>query len=287
VTLQAGCDFVWGEISLSSLEYRDERAFLPFSGLPAAALRARLFYGLPHDKRRRIFRLFAPRRYSALQRLRRVERAGYSLAPFDEHRCIFVHLPKTAGVSVARGLFGGLGGGHSHIGLYQIVFSEREFHNYFKFTFVRNPWDRLLSAYEFLRDGGMDEADRRWAEQHGRHFDDFDDFVRGWVNEENVLSYIHFVPQYRFLCAPFSRRILVDSIGRFEQLESDFDLVCRRLGLTGVQLPHHNRGPRAGERRDLREHYTLAARRIVERVYRTDIELFGYSFDAKPDRQMD
>jgi hypothetical protein len=195
-------------------------------------------------------------------------------------------LPKAAGVSVARGLFGGLGGGHAQIGLYQIVFPEREFHDYFKFAFVRNPWDRLLSAYEFLRAGGMDEEDRRWAERHGRQFDDFDDFVRRWVNEENVLSYIHFVPQYRFLCAPFSRRILVDWLGRFEQLENDFDLVRTRLGLTSTRLPHHNEGPRARERRDFREHYTPAARRIVERVYRTDIELLGYSFDGKPDRRV-
>lgn len=281
-----GCGSGRGAIPLSSLEYRDERAFLPLSGLPAAALRGRLFYGFPHDTRRRIFKLLAPRRYSALQRLRRGESAGYSLAPYDEHRCIFVHLPKAAGVSVARGLFGGLGGGHAQMGLYQIVFAEWEFRDYFKFTFVRNPWDRLLSAYEFLRGGGMDETDRRWAEQHVQQFDDFDDFVRRWVNEQNVLSYVHFVPQYRFLCAPFSRRVLVDWIGRFEQLENDFDLVRRRLGLTSVQLPHHNEGPRARERRDFREQYTPAARRIVERVYRTDIELLGYSFDGNPERQV-
>lgn len=270
-----------------SLPYRDERAFLPFSALPTAALiPGRLFYGFPHDTRRRIFELLARRRYSALQKLRSTESAGYSLAPYDEHRCIFVHLPRAAGVSVARALFGGLGGGHAHIGLYQIAFAEREFREYFKFTFVRNPWDRLLSSYEFLQRGGMDEKDRRWAEQHGQQFNDFDDFVRRWVNEENVFSFIHFVPQYRFICAPFSRRILVNWIGRFEQLEDDFDIVRRRLGLASVQLPHHNEGPRARERRDFREHYTPAARRIVERVYRTDIELLGYSFDGKSERQV-
>jgi hypothetical protein len=267
---------------LSTLQYRDERAFLPFSALPAAALRGRLFYAFPHDTRRRIFKLLAPRKYSALQSFRHGESVGYSLAPYDEHRCIFVHVPKAAGVSVARGLFGGLGGGHAHIGLYQIVFAEREFHDYFKFTFVRNPWDRLLSTYEFLRGGGMDETDRYWAKQHLQEFDDFDDFVRRWVNEENVRWHIHFVPQYRFFCAPFTRRVLVDWIGRFEQLESDFDLVRGRLGLADAELPHHNEGPRADERRDFREHYTPAARRIVERVYRTDIKLLGYSFDGSP-----
>jgi Sulfotransferase family len=275
-----------GAIPLWSLEYQDELTYLPFSGLPGVALRGRLFYTFPHDTRRRIFRLSAPRRYNALQRLRHRESAGYSLAPYDEHRCIFVHVPKTAGVSASRGLFGGLGGGHAPIGLYQIVYAAREFHDYFKFTFVRNPWDRLLSAYEFLRDGGMDETDRRWAEQRVQQFDNFDDFVRRWVNEENVLSYVHFVPQYRFLCAPFSHRILMDWIGRFEQLENDFDLVRRRLGLTGAHLHHHNEGPRARERRDFREHYTPAARRIVERVYRIDIELLGYSFDGKSERRV-
>ncbi len=143
--------------------FRDERAFFPFSTAPSIALLSGLlFYCLPHDIRRRIVAGFAPQMFRDLEQFRASTRAGpYSLQPFDRLRCIFVHIPKAASVSVCRGLFGELAGGHAHIGVYQLAFSHLEFSSYFKFAFVRNPWDRLFSAYAFLRDGGMDESDRR------------------------------------------------------------------------------------------------------------------------------
>ena len=121
--------------------FRDERAFFPFSTAPSIALLGgRLFYCLPHDIRRRIVAGFAPQMFRDLEQFRAGTRAGpYSLQPFDRLRCIFVHIPKAAGVSVCRGLFGGLAGGHAHIGVYQLAFSHLEFSSYFKFAFVRNP----------------------------------------------------------------------------------------------------------------------------------------------------
>lgn len=262
--------------------YLDERAFPPFRTLPSAALvPGRLFYGLPHDTRRRAAALIAPDRYRALQKLRVGEAAsGYSLKPFDSLKCIFIHVPKAAGVSVCRALFGGLAGGHTHIGMYQMVFSKTEFADYFKFTFVRNPWDRLLSAYAFLQSGGLDESDRQWSRANLHQFETFEDFVLGWVTEANIISHIHFIPQYRFVCLPFSKRIGVDFVGRYEHLERDFAHVRDRLGLEStVKLPHHNRGPGAARPGDFRRHYTAAMREVVERVYAQDIELFGYTWD--------
>jgi hypothetical protein len=90
------------------------------------------------------------------------------------------------------------------------------------------------------------------------------------------------VPQYRFLCAPFSTRIAVDFVGRYEQLDRDFSYVRQRLGLDpSIRLPHHNRGPQASAGGDYRRHYTAAMREVVDRVYREDIELFGYSFEPR------
>jgi len=240
---------------------------------------SRIFYLLPHQIRRSSAALIVPGRFKELQDLRRADiSAEGSLRPFDEHRCIFVHVPKAAGVSISKGLFGCLGGSHMDIGLYQVVYSKREFDDYFKFTFVRNPWDRLLSAYSFLRSGGMHEADKRWAQANIVGYPTFEDFVLNWVSEENVLTYVHFVPQYRFVCAPFSRDLLVDFVGHYEHLARDFEYVRSRLDLDGVDLPHHNGGPEATRRADFRHHYTSEMRRVVERVYQVDLDLFGYSF---------
>ena len=261
--------------------FQDETAFRPFKHASSPTLAVgRAFYFLPHDARRRLVSILRHNEYEALQRLRRTPPSSHihSFSPFDERRCIFVHIPKSAGVAVARALFEGLGGGHAHVGLYEIVFSRQEFDSYFKFTFVRNPWDRLLSAFLSLKHGGMDEHDRRWASSHG-HLD-FEAFVTQWLNETSALSQIHFVPQYRFICAPYTRRLAVDFVGRFEQLDTDFDYVRSRLGLgDSPRLTLENVGPTDRRCSNFRDYYTPRMREIVGRVYRRDIDLLGYAFD--------
>ena len=68
-----------------------------------------VYFKLPYELRRKIAKTAFPSKYSALQNLRvRLPDAAdsASLRPFVEHRCIFIHIPKTAGVSVNAGLFG-------------------------------------------------------------------------------------------------------------------------------------------------------------------------------------
>ena len=124
----------------------------------------------------------------------------------DEFRCIFIHIPKTAGTSVSETLFGRAS---RHVPYFEYERANPwKFRRYFKFAFVRNPWDRLVSTYFFLHKGGMNEADRRWAAQHIPAYPDFDTFVRDWVTPGNVRSWVHFLPQHYFICDDqFSFRI--------------------------------------------------------------------------------
>ena len=245
-------------------------------------LGAKLINGLPHDARRRASAILNSHRFRRYQELRRTETPeGFSFAQFDRLRCIFVHIPKAAGVSISRSLFGNLGGGHVVIGAYRVVYSKTEFESYFKFSFVRNPWDRLVSAYDFLEQGGLNDDDRRWWSEHGMgRYRDFEDFVRNWVTRENVETSLHFLPQYRYLCAPFTRSICVDFVGSYEHLDRDYPYVRERLGLPpDGELLHLNKTPTASTTaRDFRGYYTAETRAIVAEVYREDIELFGYSF---------
>ena len=73
------------------------------------------------------------------------------LKVFDKKKCIFFHIPKTAGISLVKALFGDLDWGHRDVKYYRNVFNKKKFDSYFKFTFVRNPYDRLFSAYSFLK----------------------------------------------------------------------------------------------------------------------------------------
>lgn len=235
------------------------------------------FAALVLELRRALFRLRQAERWRELQQLRRsTDPDGYSLAAFDRLRCIFVHVPKCAGVAISSALFGSLAGGHRNIRTYQLVFSRREFGSYFKFAFVRNPWDRLASAYSFLRRGGFSPADRAWARANLDRYPDFRSFVRGWVREENVGRWNHFLPQTHFLC--IGDVLALDFIGYYENLAEDYELVRARLGVGGPLVERNAPGGRRppGQFETL---YDEETRRIVADVYRRDVELLGYEFD--------
>lgn len=207
------------------------------------------------------------------QRLRRSEAWGYSLEPFDQYRCIYVHIPKTAGVSVAKALFGNYGAGHVPITMHRRIFGDVLFDQYFKFTFVRNPWDRVVSAYTFLQKGGMDREDKAFAARHIAPYADFDEFVRRWLTPENAHRSLHFRPQADWLCLR-DGTLAVDYIGHFERIAEDFQVICKRLGIE-ADLGHHN----ASQRRDYREYYTDETAGIVGDVYRRDVTLCEYQYD--------
>jgi hypothetical protein len=236
-----------------------------------------------HRYRRLMFACTHPLRFRDLQRKRRLEsREGYSFKPFIDRRCIFVHIPKCAGVSVARSLFGNLAGGHTTMRTYEIAFTPEEFATFFKFTIVRNPWDRVLSAFLFLKKGGMNEADRAWAEKHLSRFHDFNGFVRYGLTSREVRLGTHFRQQCDFICIDRAEPA-VDFIGFYENLGADFDYISQRLNLRASLLSANKNESRT---RDYQSYYSEETRSIVAKVYADDIRLLGYTFDNRNLRQM-
>ena len=204
----------------------------------------------------------------------------YSFRPFIQNQCIFVHIPKTAGVSVCKSIFGNLAGGHKTVQHYQLIFCKNDFDRYFKFTFVRNPWDRVFSAYHFLKKGGMNESDKKWSTENLSAYGDFDEFVKRWLNISNINQYIHFIPQYRFLCLPNERQLLVDFLGLFENIQDDFEFIKNKLSLDrNIVFSHENKTHSDNKKLNYRDFYTNETRDIISIVYEKDIKLLGYNFD--------
>jgi len=187
----------------------------------------------------------------------------------DRHRCIFIHIPKTAGSSVARALFGGESR-HAPYSDFQRA-NPHKFRRYFKFAFVRHPLDRLVSSFHFLRAGGMNEIDRRWAAETLSPFADFREFVVRWIDEDTIGSFVHFRPQAAFV-ADERGTLQVDFVGRFENLDEDFRTVAQRLG-RDITLPLYNQSGH----RHYSEYYDAETTAIVRRVYVRDFRLFGYA----------
>lgn len=196
----------------------------------------------------------------------------YWLAPeqqmhrtFHENRAIFVHIPKAAGSSVCQALFG------HQVGHYTIeewrAMNPQAVRKYFTFSFVREPLDRLHSAFSYLRRGGMNKIDLMFAERNHLPRIDFAEFVERLAVEPQLQQWIHFRPQHEFIQA--GDRTLVDFVGRFENLEADFAAVAKRLG-RDIALPKLNKSEKPPVAFD------AATKALARQIYEKDYQAFCY-----------
>jgi hypothetical protein len=205
------------------------------------------------------------------------------------HRFIMIHVNKAAGTSMLRAL-GPLGTNPPRDRLSRMknklhltrdyrrkffpthttakdarkALPPEVFDEFFKFAFVRNPWDWLLSTYHYLCNTPTHRHHRRVAAMGS--FAEYVDFeiARG------VRS------QSAFVCD--GDEVIVDYVGRFETIDEDFASVCRRVG-ADVSLPHVNRTTH----NDYREYYDDRLAATVGEHWKQDVALFGYGFDGLQD----
>ena len=146
--------------------------------------------------------------------------------------------------------------------------------NFFSFSFVRNPYDRLLSAYRYLMyvSDRPDDIGMRAAVLH--QYADFEEFIRGGLRDDPaVQAWWHFRSQTSFLIDR-QGRIGVSSIGRFENLVADFATIRARLGF-GEALPWLNKSATRPAR--YQDAYTAQTAAIVADFYHDDFCRLGYS----------
>jgi hypothetical protein len=191
---------------------------------------------------------------------------------FQKNKCIFIHIPKTAGVSVATSLIGNRIGHLSALD-YKVVFGKENFHSFFKFAFVRNPFTRLISAYEFMQNGGYGSVDDKITSVVKR-YDNLDDFVMKYLTPGTAKAIRHFRPQHFFICNSRGN-LMIDYLGRFEELEKDYDCIRQRIG-AGEPLKKLN--ITKSTKLLLKDYYSNkeVLKRVVS-IYKKDFTLFGYS----------
>jgi len=225
------------------------------------------------------FKIYGCRNPSEVEELRNAifpsPKGSYSLKPYYDSNTIFVHITKSAGTSIAKSLYGSLPY-HYTASQYQVIFGPKRFRKCFKYTFVRNPWDRIYSAFTYLKGGGWNEDDKKWAEDNLSGIDDFNVFILDWLTPKRLESHIHFWPQLKFL-TDWKGKVLVDYIGHFETIELDFQAICLKTGLQG-SLMHTN----ASNRNSYTDIYSEAAIAKVAYLYKKDIASFGYTFRSNP-----
>ncbi|TVQ46862.1 MAG: hypothetical protein EA365_04210 [Gloeocapsa sp. DLM2.Bin57] len=214
--------------------------------------------------------------------LEKIKKVGNPYREYNhKYQCIFVHIPKTAGTSFGRTIFENRDPSVSHTDcFYYRVFEPELFKQYFKFTFVRNPWDRLVSNYTyFLRSDHVNASQPSKATKFLTNYQDFESFVIDLENpqmREYLFTLGHFRPQYEFIC-DYKLNLLVDYLGYFETLQEDFDKIVIKLNRPELELPYLNPSKKG---KDYKDYYTDRTKKIVGELYKTDIDLFGYSFEG-------
>lgn len=192
---------------------------------------------------------------------------------FNIHSCIFIHIPKTAGSSILAAISDNdYYRDHCDYSVYLRASPER-FRQYLKFCFVRNPFDRLVSTFRYLASGGNQMDDLTFKSQFDQQGIGFERFVLDFLNQDNIYAHTLFKPQHHYIFN-FNHEVMVDYIGRYENLTEGYTEVMQRLGVTSA-LPTINRTP--GQRTSLKEYYSKPE--VIDKVlqlYRLDFELLGY-----------
>lgn len=212
-------------------------------------------------------------------------RAYRRSSAFRQAGVVMIHVPRAAGTSLSFELYGRFIGHFSVSEL--LAVAPGDVRALPRFAVVRNPWDRLVSAWSFARRGfSLIEPESEPSESKAPRirirgerqyqvpeFDTFDRFVREWLAGRDVhrLDGV-FRPQVDYVIDAAGATPL-DMLGRYEQL----DAVAAWLGeVTGRQfsLPRLN----ASERGTYRQHYSPELARIVGDIYAADIKAFGYDY---------
>ena len=194
----------------------------------------------------------------------------------DKLQCIFIHIPKCAGSSINLDLkLTSVGfSGHSPASCHFDYTNQ----GYFSFTFVRNPYDRVASAYKYFK---KLVPGHRWYKRNSIIADlanelDFNGFV-GHINDFKLLmkreegsyeSGIHFQPFSYFLDEP------IDFIGQYENIQHDYFSIRSKLNLPIKNLPKTN----STNNLKYQELYNENTKSIVYNTYKEDIKKYNYKF---------
>jgi len=189
-----------------------------------------------------------------------------------KYNAIFIHIPKTGGSSIAKsmGLYGNKsirsawGNRRQHFTMSELLqegcITEEEKEQYFKFSFVRNPFDRMVSLYLYQNRGVKKPNFPKYI---------YSTFKRIKNCTEKRLFYFRKQSDYLF----YNEVCVVDFIGRFESIKTDFKKISNRLNII-FKLPHLKKS----KRKHYRTYYDIGSRKIVKQFYEADLEKFGYSY---------
>lgn len=212
------------------------------------------------------------------------------------YKCVFIHIPKNGGASIERMIWKPeeltednlwMGFKTLHRNAYQTgalqhlyarnvrkAVGEKIYEEYFTFSMVRNPWDKVISQFLYLQK----RSDLRSFLQVPRHVS-----FKKYLETITKRPHVHWNPQVRFV-QDDNGEVMVDHIARFEDYQKEAEYILNKIGCIDafnedghLRLPHVNKSSRG----PYWEYYDDESKEMVADIYKEDIAFFDYSFDEE------
>ena len=204
----------------------------------------------------------------------------------EKHNFLFIHIYKNAGTSITSALspFALSNGGWmaykilkklnistpffdphpfpSHIKAPDIIdiLGREKFASLFSFAIIRNPWDWQVSLYKYML-----KEEAHFQHELVKELGSFEEYIK-WRCKNDVTCQKDFIYSE-------NNELLVNYVGRYENLESDFNKICDHIGIS-ASLPRMN----VSNTKPYQEYYTEKTKDLVRQAYELDINTFDYSF---------
>ena len=183
-----------------------------------------------------------------------------------KYKFCFIHIEKCAGTSIRDALsknlkirhfkslfyFGPMKGiGGQKAVDYINMLGKKEYEKYFSFAIVRNPFDRLVSWYLYDNFG----------------LNSFESWIKYFFEKINILQMDHLLDD--------KGNIAVKYIGRFENLQNEFDIIADKIGIERIILPHKKKYL---SEKNYKDFYSKELRLFVEKKLEKEIKFLNYKF---------
>ena len=188
---------------------------------------------------------------------------------YKNQKIIFVHIQKSGGTSVLK--FFKNKKNHNKI-KHDIKYLQKKKENindYFKFTIIRNPWDRMVSFYHYHKQNLIKGKviSETWEYIKNLKFHEFlnsHEFHK-WASRNNIVDYI-----------TYKNKIYIDYFINFEKLKDDFEIIKKISGKCGI-LPITNKS----KHENYNKYYNEKSKKIIEELFERDIDFFKFKFGKK------
>ena len=150
---------------------------------------------------------------------------------------------------------------HDDIIIAKKIIPKEIFDSYFKFAFVRNPWKRLISEFEYIKR----------KTDHGR----YKKVIKMNFDEYIIYQAKRFDAHQINMLADKNGKLQMDFIGKFENLQKDWDYICNKLGIKNKELSHRKKAPSL----NYDDYYNIENKDLVAKLWKKDIDAFGYNYE--------